>query len=144
MLDQINEEIKTSLKSGDKFKLSVLRMLKSALQNESISLKKELTNEEIEIVVKRQVKMRNDSLTEYTKYGKNEEIETLNKEIEILLTYLPKQLTDEEIKEAVDKLFQEVKPSGMKDMGACMKYASENIKNADMSKVSSLIKDKLK
>lgn len=143
MYNQINEDVKTAMKSQDKFKLSVLRMLKSALQNEAISKKAELNDDEVEIVVKRQIKMRKDSLAEFEKFGKEEECKNLNQEINILLAYLPVQLTDEEIEIEVNKLFNEIKPDGIRDMGKCMKYASENIKNADMAKVSALIKQKL-
>lgn len=143
MLNKINENVKAAMKSQDKFTLSVLRMLKSALQNEEIKNQRDLTDEEVESVVKKQVKMRNDSLVEFEKFDKKEECDSLKKEIEILLNYLPKQLTDEEIVNEVEKLFIEVKPEGVRDMGKCMAYASANIKNADMSKVSSLIKEKL-
>lgn len=143
MFNQINEDVKNAMKSQDKFALGVLRLLKSALQNEAINKKSDLTDEECEVVIKKQVKMRNDSLVEFEKYGKADEVEKLKSEIDFLLKYLPIQLTDEEINEEVDKLFKEVAPSSVKDMGKCMKYASENIKNADMSKVSKLIKEKL-
>ncbi len=143
MYNKVNEDVKIAMKSQDKFKLSVLRMLKSAMQNEAIKNKSDLTDEEVMSCVKKQIKMRNDSLVEFTKFNKTEECDKLKLEIEMLLEYLPKQLTDEEIVLEVEKLFTEVKPTGVKDMGACMKYASQNIKNADMSKVSALIKEKL-
>lgn len=143
MIDKINEDVKLAMKSQDKFKLSVLRMLKSALQNEAIKIKNELSDEEIDIVIKRQIKMRKDSLIEFEKFNKVEECEKLSSEIDILLSYLPEQLTDEQIILEVEKMFDELKPVGIKDMGKCMKYAQANIKNADMAKVSSLIKEKL-
>ncbi|MFI3260564.1 MAG: GatB/YqeY domain-containing protein [bacterium] len=143
MFDQINEDVKVAMKAQDKLKLSVLRMLKSSLQNKSIELKSDLTDEQVEDVIKKQVKMRNDSLLEFQKFGKVDECEKLNDEIEILLTYLPKQLTDDEILLEVEKMFEELKPTSAKDMGMCMKYAQTNIKNVDMTKVSALIKQKL-
>ena len=65
MIEKINEDLKNALKSGDKFKLSVLRMLKSALQLEAINKKADLVDEDVFTVLKRQVKQRNDSISEY-------------------------------------------------------------------------------
>ncbi len=143
MLNEINEEMKASLKAGDKFKLTSLRMLKSAIQNETINKKRDLTDEEVMSVVKKQVKMRKDSLSEYIKYDKQTEVENLEKEIEILSVYLPQELSEEDTLKLVTEMFDELKPEGNKDMGKCMKYATENFKNVDMSLVSKLIKENL-
>ncbi len=143
MLNDINDLIKESMKSGDKFKLSVLRMLKGAIQNEAINLKKELTDDECKAVVKKQVKMRKESLAEFEKFNKTDDAENVRKEIEILSVYMPLELTVEQITVEVDKMFEEIKPEGIKDFGKCMKYATQNIKDADMQVVSSMIKTRL-
>ena len=91
MFERINEDLKNALKSGDKFKLSVLRMIKSALQLEAINKKSELVDEDVLTVLKRQVKQRNDSLSEFERLGKNEAAEDLKKEIEIINSYLPEE-----------------------------------------------------
>ena len=90
--DLVNNDMKEAMKSGDKFRLSVLRMLKSALQLEGIALKKDLEDKEVLAVIKRNVKQRKDSIEEYKKYNKTEEIASLEKEIEILKSYLPEEL----------------------------------------------------
>ena len=82
--DTIIKDMTTAMKEQDKFNLSVLRMLKSALQLEKINLKHDLSDEEVMVVIKRQVKQRKDSITEFEKYGKTEEVENLNKEIACL------------------------------------------------------------
>ena len=143
MIEQINNDLKDALKSGDKFRLSVLRMLKSALQLEGINQKKEIDDEIVLSVLKRQVKQRNDSIKEYTDLGKLETAEDLKKEISILAEYLPEEASDEEISKVILEAFQELNPSSMKDMGKIMKYVSEHLSNADMSKVSALVKEKL-
>ncbi len=143
MFNKINEDLIVALKAGDKFKLSVLRMVKSALQNESINKKKELDEEEVMAVLKKQVKMRKESKEEFLKYEKYDDASNLEKELVILSDYLPEELSQEDTIKLVDKMFLELNPEGIKDMGKCMKYASENIKNADMSFVSKLIKEKL-
>ena len=143
MFAKINTDLMNALKSGDKFKLSVLRMLKSALQLESINNKKELTDEVVISVLKRQVKQRNDSIKEYEELGKDEVVNDLKKEIDIINEYLPEEASDEEIQKVVDDAFQELNPTSMKDMGKIMKFVTEHLANADMSKVSTLVKNKL-
>lgn len=143
MLEQINFDFKEAMKSGDKFTLSVLRMLKSALQMEGISLKKELEDKEIITVIKRNVKQRKDSILEYQKYNKTEEVENLEKEIAILSKYLPEELSEEKINEEIDKVFAELKPESIKDMGKVMKELTAKIGAvADMSLVSKKVKER--
>ena len=143
MFEQINEDLKNSLKSGDKFKLSVLRMMKSALQLEAINKKSELTDDDVITVLKRQVKQRNESVSEFEKLGKNEAVENLKKEIEIINAYLPEEASIEQVNIAVDEAFKEINPTGMKDMGMVMKYVTEHLKNAPMTTVSQIVKERL-
>ena len=144
MENQIDLDLKEALKSGDKFTLSVLRMLKSELINESRkgSLH-ELTDEDILKVIKKQVKTRKDSIEEYKKYNKLETVNELEKEVEVLNKYLPQEMTEKEIMKVIDMSFDEVKPTSMKDMGTLMKVISLKITNADMSLVSKIVKDRL-
>ena len=145
MYEKINEDLKNAMKSKDTFKLSVLRMLKSALQLEQISKKHELDDNEIASVLKKQVKVRKDSLEEYKKYNKEDEVEKLEKEISVLSVYLPEELSEEEIEKIVLSAIDEIKPTSMKDMGLVMKKVNELLvgKNADMSLVSKLVKEKI-
>ncbi len=143
MFEQINNDLKNALKSGDKFKLSVLRMMKSALQLEAINNKSELTDEVVTMVLKRQVKQRNDSIKEYENLGKMETVDDLKKEITIITNYLPEEASIEEINKVIDEAFNELNPTSMKDMGKVMKYVTEKLKNADMTKVSSIVKERL-
>ena len=145
MYEKINEDLKNAMKSKDTFKLSVLRMLKSALQLEQISKKHELDDNEIASVLKKQVKVRKDSLDEYKKYNKEDEVEKLEKEISVLSVYLPEELSEEQIEKIVLSAIDEIKPTSMKDMGLVMKKVGELLvgKNADMSLVSKLVKEKI-
>lgn len=145
MYEKINEDLKNAMKSKDTFKLSVLRMLKSALQLEQISKKHELDDNEIAAVLKKQVKVRKDSLEEYKKYNKEDEVEKLEKEISVLSVYLPEELSEEEIEKIVLSAIYEIKPTSMKDMGLVMKKVGELLvgKNADMSLVSKFVKEKI-
>lgn len=144
MLEQINNDFKEAMKSQDKFTLSVLRMLKSALQLEKIALKRELLDQDVLMVIKKNVKQRKDSMAEYEKYGKTEEIENLEKEIQILQKYLPEELSEDQIDAKILEVFESVKPTSMKDMGPIMKTLTEQIGTvADMSLVSKKVKEKL-
>ena len=144
LLEQITADMTSAMKSQDKFTLSVLRMLKSALQMEKISKMHDLNDDEVIAVVKRQVKQRKDSITEYEKFNKTEEVENLNKEIEVMSKYLPAELSEEELSKIIDEAFNEVKPESVKDMGKVMKYVTENAGNrADMGTVSKMVKERL-
>ncbi len=144
LYETITKDMTSAMKAGDKFSLSVYRMLKSALQMEQINLKHELSDEEVISVIKKQVKIRKDSITEFTKYGRDEQASQLEKEIQVLSSYLPEQLSEEEVKEQIRLAMEEVKPTSMKDMGKVMSVLQKKIGSvADMSMVSALVKEKL-
>ena len=143
MNTQIANDFKDAMKNGDKFTLSVLRMLKSALQMEAINKKHELNDEEIIAVIKKQVKVRKDSITEYQKYEKLDLVASLEQEIAVLDKYLPAEMTEEEIDKVIDIVFEELKPSSVKDMGGVMKELNSRITNADMSLVSKKVRERL-
>ncbi|MDD5865506.1 MAG: GatB/YqeY domain-containing protein [bacterium] len=144
MLERIDLDLKNALKSGDKFTLSVLRMLKSEFIVESRKgAFHELTDEEVLKVIKKQVKTRKDSIEEYKKYNKLETVKELEHEVEVLNKYLPQEMSEEEINKIIDLVFEEVKPTSMKDMGNLMKIISSKITNADMSLVSKIVKGRL-
>ncbi|MBR2708558.1 MAG: GatB/YqeY domain-containing protein [Bacilli bacterium] len=144
MRNQILEDLKSAMKAQDKLKLSVIRMVKSSIQMEELNKKRELTDEEVIDVISKQIKTRKDSINEFTKGGRDDLVESTSKEIEILSAYLPEQLTEEELNNIIDKVFEEVKPSSPKDMGKVMKTVTPLVKGkADMGMVSSIIKNKL-
>ena len=144
MLEKFNSDIIAVMKAKDAFRLSVLRMVKGALQLEKINNKKELTDELLIDVVGKQIKMRNDSINEFKKASRDDLVEKNEKEIEILKEYLPEQLSLEEVNKIIDEIFDKVKPSSMKDMGSIMKEVTPQVKGKfDMQEVSSIIKTKL-
>lgn len=144
MQEKIDLDLKEALKAQDKFTLSVLRMLKSEFINESRKgTLHELTDDEVIKVIKRQVKVRKDSIEEYRGYGKEDLASDLEKEVDILSKYLPAEMSQEEIIKVIDEVFAEMNPSSMKDMGAVMKAVSSKLTNADMGFVSKTIKDRL-
>lgn len=144
LTDTVLSDMTNAMKNQEKFELSVLRMLKSALQMEKINLKHDLSDEEAMVVIKRQVKQRKDSISEYEKYGKIDEVENLNNEIAVLSKYLPEEVSEEKINETLDAIFEELKPETMKDMGRVMKEATARLgAGADGSLLSKLVKERL-
>ena len=145
MRNQILEDLKTAMKERDKVKLSVVRMVKSAIQMEELNKKRELSDDEVIDVISKQIKTRKDSIREFEKGGREDLVESTQEEIDILSTYLPEQLTKEELTKLINEVFEEVKPDGPRDMGKVMKEITPLVKGkADMGEVSSMIKMRLK
>jgi uncharacterized protein YqeY len=144
MFDKIKSDLTTAMKERDKFKLDVIRMLKTAVQNEQIAKMHELSDDEILTVIKREVKKRESSKEEYAKYGKLETVESLTKEIEILSVYLPEEMSEDALMAIIDETIAEVGATSMKEMGAVIKTVAAKVgAAADMSKVSKIVKEKL-
>ena len=144
LLEKFNKDIISAMKAQDKDRLAVLRMVKGAMQLESINNKKEVDEELMIDVVSKQIKMRNESITEFDKAGRTELKEQTEKEVIILKEYLPEQLSTDEINKILDEVFAKVNPTGPKDMGLVMKEATPLLKGkADMKEVSNIIKERL-
>lgn len=142
--EKINNDLKEAMKNKDSFKLGVIRMIKGAMQLEKPNPREELTDNDVIKVISKQIKMRKESIKEFEKAGRNDLVEQNEKEIEILNAYMPKQLSEEELNTIIDKVFDEVKPTSMKDMGIIMKTVTPLVQGkADMSEVSKIIKEKL-
>ena len=144
LAERINNDLKDSMKNKDSFKLGVIRMIKGAMQLEKKDPRAELTDEEVIKVISKQIKMRNDAIAEFEKANRQDLISQNEKEIEILNSYLPPRLSDEEINKILDDTFSLVNPTSSKDMGKIMKEVSSKVAGrADMSVVSTLIKERL-
>ena len=144
MRNKIYADLVAAMKAQDKEKLSVLRMVKGAIQLEEINLKHELSDEETVSVLAKQIKIRRESVEEFKKGNRNDLVESTEKEIAILNEYMPAQLTDEEVISIIDEAFNAIKPESQKDMGKVMGYVTPKLKGrTDMSKVSQIIKSRL-
>ncbi|MEG1597703.1 MAG: GatB/YqeY domain-containing protein [Bacilli bacterium] len=144
MLETFNNDLIIAMKEQNKFKLAVLRMVKGAMQLEVINKKIEYSNDLLLDIISKQIKTRNESIIEFEKGNRLDLIEQNKKEIEILKTYLPKQVTEAEAIEIIDKIFLEIKPTSMKDMGSIMAMASKELKGKfDSKRLSEIIKNKL-
>ena len=144
LVERINEDMKLAMKAQDKETLNVVRMIKSAIQMAKIELKHDLTDEEVIDVVSKQIKMRKDSIVEFSKASRSDLVEQYNKEITILNKYMPEQLSYDEVVKIIDDAFTLINPTSQKQMGLIMKEVNPKVKGKyDMGEVSKLIKDKL-
>ena len=144
MFDKIKSDLLASMKEQDKFKLGVLRMLKSALQMEQINIGHDLTDEETLAVTRREVKKRNSSVQEYERFGKTDTVQDLKHEVAILESYLPAMLSDEEVEKIINEVIETFENPDIKSMGKIISLVKEKTNgNADMSKVSALVKERL-
>ena len=144
IVEEINKDIVTFMKSNDKKNLTTLRMAKNALQTEKLNKNHELNEEEIINTLKKFVKQKKDNIEEYKKYNKDDVVLDLQREIDLVSKYLPEELSEEEIVKGLDKIFDEVKPESIKDMGKLMAAANEYFGvKADRALVSKLIKERL-
>ena len=142
--DRIMNDLKEAMKNKDSFKLSVIRMVKGAIQLEKINKKRDLNDEEVIDVISKQIKLRKDSINEFEKAGRNDLADTTKKEVEVLNEYMPEQLSSEEVNKIIDEAFAKVNPTSQKDMGLIMKEVTPKVKGkADMGEVSKIIKEKL-
>lgn len=144
MVEKLKKDMIDAMKSKDKERLTVIRMVKSAMDLEHIDHKREINDDLLIDVLNKQIKMRRDSIEEFKKASRDDLVEKTQAEVDILLAYLPEQLSEEEVSLEIDKIFEDVQPTSQKDMGRIMKEASAKLKGkADMKLVSEIIKTKL-
>ncbi|MBE6183966.1 GatB/YqeY domain-containing protein [Heyndrickxia ginsengihumi] len=145
LLERLNEDMKQAMKNKEKEKLSVIRMLKAAIQNEAIKLgKNELTNDEELTVLSREVKQRKDSLQEFEKAGRNDLVEKVQTELTYVDVYMPEQLTEDELLQVVQEAIKEVNATSKADMGKVMGAVMSKVKGrADGSSVRNVVQQQL-
>ncbi len=146
---QIDEKLSNALKAKDKNTYPTLRLIVSAIKDAEIAGRskgqKELTDGDITTILKKMIKQRNESCEVYKKAGRNELLENETKEINVINTFLPKQLSEEETKKICEEVIKSVGASSIKDMGKVMgALKSKHADTLDFSKVSVIIKELLK
>ncbi|TXK84108.1 GatB/YqeY domain-containing protein [Paenibacillus sp. N3.4] len=142
--DRLNEDMKQAMKSQDKFKLSVIRMVRSTIKNSEIDLKRALDDNEVLDVLTREIKQRKDSLQEFAKAGRDDLADNLKAELVILAEYMPQQLSEEEVKAIVQQTIQQVGASSKADMGKVMTALMPQVKGrADGKIINQLVQQLL-
>lgn len=144
LFEELKKDMIDAMKAKDKDRLTVIRMLKAALDKERIDKKIEITDEVFISVLEKQVKMRNDSIEEFKKAGREELVEKTLGELEVLKKYLPEALSEDEVMGIINDAITKLEVTTMKDMGKVMSEVSPKVKGRyDMKEVSSIIKSKL-
>ena len=144
MIEQLDKDMVEAMKNKEKERLSTLRLLKGAMQLEEINKKGELDDTEIINLISKQIKTRRESIEEFKKANRLDLADKTEKEVEILSSYMPEQLSEDEVLKLIEEAFNEVKPTSMKDMKDIMAYLNPKISGrADKGFVSKTIKEKL-
>lgn len=142
--ERLKQDLVLAMKAKDKKKLDVIRMVKAAVDLEHINKKCEITDELVLDVLSKQIKMRQDSIVEFEKASRSDLLEDTKSEVDILMTYMPEQLSSEEVECVIDDIFATIRPEGSRDMGKVMKEATTRLKGkTDMKMVSNIIKERL-
>ena len=147
--EKINDEYKTALKSKDKNKISTYRLILSGIKDLDISNrsgpnKKETDDEDIKKLLKKMIKQRNESVEIYKKNKREDLLEIEQGEIDLLSTYLPKQLSEEETQKICSEVVSKVGAQSIKDMGKVMGELKKNYSDSiDFSKAGSILKELL-
>ncbi|AIQ70508.1 MULTISPECIES: GatB/YqeY domain-containing protein [Paenibacillus] len=126
--ERLNEDMKQAMKSKDKFTLSTIRMVRSTIKYLEIDLKRTLDDNEVLDILSREIKQRKDALQEFESAGRDELAASTKAEIEIIMKYLPDQLSEEEIKVIVQQTIQETGASSKSEMGKVMSALMPKVK----------------
>ncbi|HZW68037.1 MAG TPA: GatB/YqeY domain-containing protein [Pseudogracilibacillus sp.] len=142
---QLTEHMKEAMKEKDKTRLSVIRMLRAALQNEAINQGVDTLSEEDEIMIlSRQVKQLNESIAEFKAANREDLVEKSEEELTILSQYMPAQLSDDELEEIVKQAIETTAASSKREFGKVMGAVMPQVKGkADGSRVQKLVQELL-
>ncbi|MBO1307551.1 GatB/YqeY domain-containing protein [Enterococcus sp. 669A] len=144
LLTRLNEDMKQAMRSKDKETLQVIRMLKAAVQNEQIKTGQELSADEELTVLSREMKQRRDSLAEFEKADRTDLADKVKKEIVIVETYMPAQLSEAEIRSIVSDAIAKTGAASPKEFGKVMGVVMPQVKGkADGNQVNAIVKELL-
>ena len=140
----IKNDLKNAIKNGDKNIRDVLRMLISDVKNVEIEKKRELTNEEVLQIIKQNVKRRKDSIEQYMEGDRKDLADKENKELSILQKYVPKQMSEDEIRNIIKGVLKDFREVGSSDLGKIIGLTMKNTKGmADGNIVSEIVKEEI-
>jgi uncharacterized protein len=142
--ERLIDEMKEAMKSSDKLRLSTIRMIRSAAKNKEIEQRQKLNDEDIQRVIQGMIRRGEDSLEQFRAGGRMDLVEKESKELEILRSFLPQSLSQEDILKIIDQSIEEVQASSLKDLGNVMKSVMPKLQGkADGKLVNQLVKQRL-
>lgn len=141
---RLEQDMKDALRAGDRVRLATVRMLRAAVQNADIAAGKPLDDQGILEVLARELKLRRESLDEYRRAGRGDQVAQLEREVQVVQVYLPEPLTEAEITELARRVVAEVGAAGPQDMGRVMGKLMPLVKGrADGNVVSRIVREEL-
>lgn len=142
--ERLMADLKDAMKNKDKLRKDVITMVRAAIKQKEVDERVELDDADIENIISKQLKEKKSSIEEFKKGNRQDLVDQTYAEIEILLKYLPEQLSDEELKEIIKKVIDENEITSMKDIGKLMKNVMPLIKGkADGKQVNIIAKELL-
>ncbi len=142
--EKLLQDMKEAMKAKDKVRLSTIRMINSLIKNAEIEKRGELTDDEIVQLLMKYAKQRRESIEMYEKGGRQDLVEKEKAELAIVESYLPKQLSEEEIRDIVKQAIEETGASSPKDLGKVMKVVMPKVRGkADGSVVNRIVREML-
>lgn len=149
ILEQLNDDLKEAMRDKDKVRLRTLRSLRSALKNKEIEQREEgvetvLSEQDQLSVLRKQVNQRKDSIEQYEEAGRDDLVEKEQEELEVLDEYMPDAVSDEELRERLESIIEEVGAESMADMGPVMGRAMDELRGrVDGGRVQNVVKELL-
>lgn len=141
---RITEDMKAAMRAGEKVKLGTIRLILAAIKQVEVDTREALDDTAILAILDKMVKQRRESIHQYEKAGRDELAAIEQAEIEIIQSYLPTQLTDDEIQELIASAIQSTGAESLRDMGKVMGQLKPKLQGrADMGAVSAVIKQRL-
>ncbi len=141
---KLQQDLKIAMKEKDTFKRDTIRFLMSAIKQVEVDTRKELSDEDLVKIIQKSVKQREEAAKQYKEGSREDLYEKEMKEAELLKTYLPKQLSDEELKAELVQIIEEVGATSMKDMGKVMGVATKKLAGkADGKRINQMVKELL-
>ena len=143
--ERLMNDLKTAMKSKDKLKKDVVTMARAAIKQREVDERRDLDDEEVIEIISYQVKQKKDSIEGFQKGRREDLVELTNSEIDILMEYLPRQLTEEEIDEIVKSAIDELGANTMQDLGKVMSKVMPQVKGrTDGNVVNKIVRQHLK
>jgi len=144
LLQKLDDDLKSAMKASDSLKVSVLRMAKSSIKNREIDTRKELSDDDIIHILNTLAKQRRESIEQFSKGGRQDLVEKETRELAILQSYLPEQMTSDELDRIVLEAIKESSAAGTNDIGKVMRIVMPRTKGAaDGRLVSQRVKELL-
>ena len=138
--DQLNDDLKESMKNKQQVRKSVVTLIRAAIKQKEVDERVVLDDNAVMDLISKQLKQSNDALEDFTKAGRDDLISQTKEEIEILMSYLPKQLTDDELREMIKEAITQVNAQSSKDMGKIMGVLMPKTKGkADGKRINTLV-----